>query len=91
MISGIEKDAALIEAVYAWWANCECGPDDPNDADLMKAIWKHNGDNLTPCEGCDGNCGESCEPISVEAACRSLDRFSADWRKRYGIVQGATP
>lgn len=81
------KDKALIEAVLNWWAEHECGPDNPCDAELMKACWRHNGDNTEPCPECDGDCGEPCAPISAEAACRSLDAFSADWRKRHGYTK----
>jgi hypothetical protein len=79
-----DKDAALIAAVLEWSGDRH--PNDPGDARLMQAIWHHEGPTLTPCPECDGDCGEPCAPISVEAACAELDHFIAEWNKKHGIV-----
>ena len=79
-----EKDKALLEAVLEWSA--ERSPDDPGDARLMQAIWRHQGDNTTPCEGCDGECGEACEPITADAAIAHLERYIDDWFKKRGAT-----
>lgn len=76
----------LVEAIQEWAANCEGQPRDPSDADLLKAIVSFDGDHLEPCEGCDGECGEPCAPYTVEGAHRMYDNFSAEWRKKHGVV-----
>jgi hypothetical protein len=76
---------ALIDAVHEWAANNEGHPSDPNDADLLKALWTYNGDITEPCPECDGDCGEPCAPCTVAQAHASLDRWSADWRREKGI------
>lgn len=78
-----DKDA-LIAAVLAW--SEERAPDDPGDADLLKAIWSYHGDIIAPCEGCDGECGEGCAPCTVKAAHAMFDCFSDRWRKKRGIT-----
>ena len=78
-----EKDKALIEAVLEW--SGDRSPNDPGDARLMQAIWRHEGDNLEPCAGCDGGCGEPCAPCTAKEACVALDRFIARYNKKHGI------
>lgn len=79
-----EKDQALIEAVLQWEADRH--PNDPGDARLMQAIWRHQGDNTEPCEGCGGECGEACAPCTAAAACAKLDRYIEDYNRRHGIT-----
>lgn len=81
LIEGLEtdaKDKALIKAVYNWWTDRH--PKDPGDAELMKALWRHRGDLKEPCPECNGECG--CAPITADAACGALDKFSEEWRKK---------
>lgn len=79
------KDQALIAAVITWAENKEGSPDNPNDAELLKALWTYEGDKTEPCDECDGECGEPCAPCTVEAAHRMLDRFSEKWRRRQAL------
>lgn len=79
------KVVQLIEAVQTWAGDCEGWPGDPSDAHLLKALWTYDGDRTTPCEGCDGECDEPCQPCTVETAHRSLDNFIADYEKKHGI------
>ncbi len=81
-----ERAQALIDAVMEWSA--ERAPDDTGDARLMKAIMTYDGDHTEPCEGCDGDCGEACAPITVAAAHRMYDKFIEDWNRKRGIVAG---
>lgn len=76
---------AVAAAVEAWAANCEGQPDNPNDADLLKALWTFGGDRLEPCPECDGACGEPCSPCTVVQAHAGLDAFSAQWREKHGL------
>lgn len=80
------KDAALVRAVIEWASSNEGRLDNPNDADLLKALWTHDGDRTAPCPECDGDCGEPCAPCTVADAHASLDAFSAQWREERGIV-----
>ncbi|MBL8582821.1 MAG: hypothetical protein JNL61_11420 [Rhizobiaceae bacterium] len=91
LLGMMRKSDALITAVEEWAGDCEGVPDDPSDANLLKALWTYDGDRTQPCEGCDGECGEPCAPCTVAAAHRSLDEFSAEWRKKHGIVQFLPP
>lgn len=84
MVELIGNKDALVEAVLEWV--CDRSPTDPGDARLMQAIWRYRGPNIEPCPGCDGDCGEDCEPISVAAACAGLDHFIDKWMKQRGIT-----
>lgn len=74
----------LIAAVLEWCS--DRSPNDPGDAELLKAIWSYHGDVTEPCPECDGECGESCAPCTVSAAHAMLDDFSAEWRKKHGVT-----
>jgi hypothetical protein len=74
---------ALFQAVLAW--AYDRSPNDPGDAELLKAVWSYGGDNLEPCEGCDGECEEPCAPSTVAEAHAALDRFTEDYNRRHGI------
>jgi hypothetical protein len=80
-----EREQALIDAVLDWSA--ERSPNDPGDARLMKAIMTFEGDHTEPCEGCDGDCGEACAPITVGAAHRMYDNFIDDWNCKHGVIE----
>lgn len=69
------KPEPLLEALQAWADDIEGIPQNPADARLLKALWRHDGDRLEPCPECDGECGEPCAPCTVEEACASLDRW----------------
>jgi hypothetical protein len=84
-MTGNQGNKNVLIAAVLDWAD-DRPPNDPGDAELMKAIWRYSGPIETPCEGCGGDCGEACAPCSVEAACASLDRFIEDWRKRRGLA-----
>jgi hypothetical protein len=77
------KDA-LIKELMNW--SCDRGPDDPGDAHLMKALWSYQGDRTTPCDECDGECGEPCAPCTVVQAHAMLDHFITTWNRRNGIT-----
>lgn len=83
-----DKEKALINAVQEWAGASEGRPNDPADAELLKALWTFEGDRTEPCPECDGECGEPCAPCTVLSAHKALDEFSTDWRRRNGIVQG---
>lgn len=85
-----EREKALIEALQDWASDCEGMPGDPSDARLLKALWTYEGDRTKPCDECDGECGEPCAPCTVAQAHAGLDRFTADWNKKRGIVRGIT-
>lgn len=84
-VDQVAKDKLLIAALMEWVSNCEGSPNDPNDAELLKAIWRYKGDRLEPCPECDGDCGEPCAPTTAEVACRGLDRWIVDYNKRNGL------
>ena len=86
-----DKDAALIEAVHNWSGECEGVPNNPSDAELLKALWTYDGDNNSPCDDCDGQCDEPCAPCTVVEAHAALDSFSHKWKENHGFVQALPP
>lgn len=90
VVGDLGDKGKLVEAVINWVSECEGLPDDPSDAELLKAVWRYGGDLTEPCPECDGECGEPCAPVTAECACRALDRFSEGWRKKRGLIQGIT-
>jgi len=74
VVDGVEMGlipTTLLEALNEWSA--ERTPKDQGEAELMKALWRFHGDRLEPCEGCDGECGETCAPTTAESACANID------------------
>lgn len=73
---------ALIDAIQAWAGDNEGTPNSPSDARLLKALWTYEGDHTTPCDECDGECGEPCAPCTVAQAHAQLDHWIASHPER---------
>ena len=71
----IEKLEKVYLAAMEW--SSEHSPKTSQDAELMKALWRNDGDRVDPCPECDGDCGEPCAPITADQAIAGIDRYMA--------------
>ena len=74
---------ALLDALDDWSADRV--PDDHGEAELIKEMWRRDGDRLEPCPECDGECGEPCAPTTAASAIACIDEHMKQLDKRRGI------